>query len=139
MSFSNNPVIFQLLNGFKKKKVVNGKERFLAKKKGREARAESAFQFLLYLGEKANRRRDVGLGASMKKSRAALARQRAREILVDAGPFILQVPVQRVTKYPLLLNRLHKVTPTHHPDKDDIKTAQDRIEAALEQMNKVSQ
>lgn len=43
MSFSNNPVIFQLLNGFKKKKVVNGKERFLAKKKGREARAESAF------------------------------------------------------------------------------------------------
>jgi len=48
----------------------------------------------------------------------------------------LMVPVQRVTKYPLLLNRLHKVTPTHHPDKDDIKTAQDRIEAALEQMNK---
>lgn len=44
--------------------------------------------------------------------------------------------MQRVTKYPLLLNRLHKVTPTHHPDKDDIKTAQDRIEAALEQMNK---
>ena len=63
----------------------------------------------------------------------------AGEILVDAGPFILQVPVQRVTKYPLLLNRLHKVTPGHHPDKDDIKTAQDEIEAALEQMNKVSQ
>jgi hypothetical protein len=48
------------------------------------------------------------------------------------------VPVQRVTKYPLLLSRLYKVTPSHHTDKNDIKSAQDKIEAALEQMNKVS-
>ena len=46
------------------------------------------------------------------------------------------VPVQRVTKYPLLLSRLYKVTPAHHSDKNDIKLAQDKIEAALEQMNK---
>jgi hypothetical protein len=46
------------------------------------------------------------------------------------------VPVQRVTKYPLLLSRLHKVTPSHHEDKNNIKLAQDKIEAALEQMNK---
>jgi len=46
------------------------------------------------------------------------------------------VPVQRVTKYPLLLSRLYKVTPSHHSDKNDIKLAQDKIEAALEQMNK---
>ena len=48
MSFSNNPVIFQLLNGFKKKKVVNGKERFLAKK--REGKPElnllSSFSYI---------------------------------------------------------------------------------------------
>ena len=48
------------------------------------------------------------------------------------------MPVQRVTKYPLLLSRLYKVTPSHHTDKNDIKSAQDKIEAALEQMNKVS-
>ena len=48
------------------------------------------------------------------------------------------MPVQRVTKYPLLLSRLYKVTPSHHSDKNDIKLAQDKIEAALEQMNKVS-
>lgn len=46
------------------------------------------------------------------------------------------MPVQRVTKYPLLLSRLYKVTPSHHSDKNDIKLAQDKIEAALEQMNK---
>ena len=47
------------------------------------------------------------------------------------------MPVQRVTKYPLLLSRLHKVTPSHHEDKNNIKLAQDKIEAALDQMNKV--
>ena len=47
------------------------------------------------------------------------------------------MPVQRVTKYPLLLSRLHKVTPSHHEDKNNIKLAQDKIEAALEQMNNV--
>ena len=68
--------------------------------------------------------------------------------MLEAGPvlnpiavliffFLLKVPVQRVTKYPLLLSRLYKVTPSHHTDKNDIKLAQDKIEAALEQMNKV--
>ena len=50
----------------------------------------------------------------------------------------LQVPVQRVTKYPLLLSRLLKVTPARHKDRNTIKYAKERIEAALEQMNKVS-
>ena len=58
-------------------------------------------------------------------------------ILKKLVDFVLQVPVQRVTKYPLLLSRLHKVTPSHHEDKNNIKLAQDKIEAALEQMNKV--
>jgi len=48
----------------------------------------------------------------------------------------LMVPVQRVTKYPLLLSRLYKVTPTAHPDRENLKQAQTRIEAALDQMNK---
>ena len=46
------------------------------------------------------------------------------------------MPVQRVTKYPLLLSRLYKVTPGSHPDRDNLKEAQTRIEAALDQMNK---
>ena len=46
------------------------------------------------------------------------------------------MPVQRVTKYPLLLSRLYKVTPIHHPDRDNLKQAQSSIEAALDQMNK---
>lgn len=50
----------------------------------------------------------------------------------------LQVPVQRVTKYPLLLNRLQKVTPAHHKDREAIRNAREKIEAALEHMNKVS-
>ena len=49
---------------------------------------------------------------------------------------IIQVPVQRVTKYPLLLSRLYKVTPATHPDKHNLKEAQTKIEAALDQMNK---
>merc|ERR1719210_840074 len=49
----------------------------------------------------------------------------------------LMVPVQRVTKYPLLLARLFKVTPHHHADqRNAIKRAQEKIENALEQMNK---
>ena len=48
----------------------------------------------------------------------------------------LQVPVQRVTKYPLLLARLLKVTPGNHKDRDNIREAQVRIESALEQINK---
>lgn len=44
--------------------------------------------------------------------------------------------MQRVTKYPLLLARLLKVSPVGHPDRDCIKEAQTRIEAALEQINK---
>jgi hypothetical protein len=42
-----------------------------------------------------------------------------------------------VTKYPLLLSRLYKVTPHRHEDRNTIKLSQERIEAALEQMNKV--
>ena len=49
---------------------------------------------------------------------------------------LLQVPVQRVTKYPLLLARLLKVTPGNHKDRDNIREAQTRIESALEQINK---
>ena len=44
--------------------------------------------------------------------------------------------MQRVTKYPLLLARLLKVTPGHHKDRENIREAQTRIEAALEQINK---
>ncbi len=35
--------------------------------------------------------------------------------------YYVQVPVQRVTKYPLLLSRLLKVTPAHNPDRDNIR------------------
>merc|ERR1712141_519231 len=49
----------------------------------------------------------------------------------------LMVPVQRVTKYPLLLARLYKVTPYQNEDRPNIKKAKERIESALEQMNKV--
>lgn len=48
----------------------------------------------------------------------------------------LMVPVQRVTKYPLLLARLLKVSPANHPDREDIRESQKRIETALEQINK---
>lgn len=41
-----------------------------------------------------------------------------------------------MTKYPLLLARLLKVTPGHHKDRENIREAQARIEAALEQINK---
>ncbi|CAB4067895.1 unnamed protein product [Lepeophtheirus salmonis] len=48
----------------------------------------------------------------------------------------LMVPVQRVTKYPLLLSRLHRVTLVNHEDRSSIKLAQEKIEESLEQMNK---
>ncbi|XP_015785790.2 uncharacterized protein LOC107363129 [Tetranychus urticae] len=47
----------------------------------------------------------------------------------------LMVPVQRVTKYPLLLNRLYKVTPHHHQDRDALKLAQQKVEIHLEHIN----
>ncbi|KAJ8866643.1 hypothetical protein PR048_032504 [Dryococelus australis] len=46
-----------------------------------------------------------------------------------------QVPVQRVTKYPLLLARLYKVTPSHHEGRELLKEAQHKIELHLEHMN----
>ncbi|XP_058832718.1 uncharacterized protein LOC131690757 [Topomyia yanbarensis] len=48
----------------------------------------------------------------------------------------LMVPVQRVTKYPLLLARLFKVTPTHLEGKDQLKQAQEKIELHLNHMNR---
>lgn len=54
----------------------------------------------------------------------------------------LQVPVQRVTKYPLLLARLLKATPSGRPEmqelKKRLKQAQTNIELHLEHMNAVS-
>ncbi|CAL1266275.1 unnamed protein product [Larinioides sclopetarius] len=47
----------------------------------------------------------------------------------------LMVPVQRVTKYPLLLNRLYKVTPYHHKDREALREAQLKIELHLEHIN----
>ena len=46
-----------------------------------------------------------------------------------------QVPVQRVTKYPLLLSRLLKVTPAHHQDRSALQESRERIEHHLENMN----
>jgi len=47
----------------------------------------------------------------------------------------LTVPVQRVTKYPLLLSRLLKVTPAHHEDRSALQEGRERIEHHLENMN----
>lgn len=47
----------------------------------------------------------------------------------------LMVPVQRVTKYPLLLARLYKVTPLHHETREQLKEAQNKIELHLSHMN----
>lgn len=47
----------------------------------------------------------------------------------------LMVPVQRVCRYPLLLNRLYKVTPYHHHDREILKEAQRKVEMHLEQIN----
>ncbi|KAK6631047.1 hypothetical protein RUM44_003219 [Polyplax serrata] len=47
----------------------------------------------------------------------------------------LMVPVQRVTKYPLLLARLYKVTPAQQEGRELLKEAQHNIELHLEHMN----
>lgn len=47
----------------------------------------------------------------------------------------LMVPVQRVTKYPLLLNRLYKVTAYHHKDREALRDAQLKVELHLEHIN----
>jgi hypothetical protein len=57
---------------------------------------------------------------------------------VSNNLFSPQVPVQRVTKYPLLLSRLLKVTPAHHEDRSALQESRERIEHALEHMNQVS-
>ena len=49
-----------------------------------------------------------------------------------------QVPIQRVTKYPLLLSRLRNVTPASHESSAPLAEAQERIELHLEHMNAVS-
>ncbi|CAL4066442.1 unnamed protein product [Meganyctiphanes norvegica] len=47
----------------------------------------------------------------------------------------LMVPVQRVTKYPLLLARLYKATPPTHPSREDCRRAKEKIELHLHHMN----
>ena len=49
-----------------------------------------------------------------------------------------QVPIQRVTKYPLLLSRLRNVTPASHESSAALAEVQERIELHLEHMNAVS-
>ncbi|ODM96027.1 Myosin-M heavy chain [Orchesella cincta] len=53
-------------------------------------------------------------------------------------PAFLMVPVQRVTRYPLLLSRLVKVTPADHFSRDELQLAQEKIEQHLEHMNKTT-
>lgn len=51
--------------------------------------------------------------------------------------FLHQVPVQRVTKYPLLLARLYKVTPLHLGEsRERLKEAREKIESHLNRMNR---
>ena len=48
---------------------------------------------------------------------------------------LLQVPVQRVTRYPLLVSRLVKVTPAHYRDRVALQEAREMIEQGLDSMN----
>ncbi|CAH4028833.1 unnamed protein product [Pieris brassicae] len=47
----------------------------------------------------------------------------------------LMVPVQRVTKYPLLLSRLYRATASCACERDDVKNAQRCVESRLEEIN----
>ncbi|XP_047225811.1 uncharacterized protein si:dkey-91i10.2 isoform X1 [Girardinichthys multiradiatus] len=47
----------------------------------------------------------------------------------------LMAPLQRVTKYPLLLSRIIKVTPECHPDYTRLREAKNRVESHLEHIN----
>ncbi|KAK9523464.1 hypothetical protein VZT92_018359 [Zoarces viviparus] len=47
----------------------------------------------------------------------------------------LMAPLQRVTKYPLLLSRIIKVTPEGHPDYARLREAKSRVESHLEHIN----
>ncbi|XP_011556205.3 uncharacterized protein LOC105387211 [Plutella xylostella] len=47
----------------------------------------------------------------------------------------LMVPVQRVTKYPLLLSRLYRATAACAAERDDVKAAQRCVESRLLEMN----
>lgn len=46
-----------------------------------------------------------------------------------------QVPVQRVTKYPLLLSRLYRSTAACATEREDVKSAQRCVECRLEEIN----
>ncbi len=43
-----------------------------------------------------------------------------------------------VFRYPLLLSRVHKLTPVNHGDKSALKEAQTKIEDIIEHINSVS-
>lgn len=47
----------------------------------------------------------------------------------------LMAPLQRVTKYPLLLSRIIKATTEYHPDHSSLREAKSRIESHLEHIN----
>ncbi|XP_037869597.1 uncharacterized protein LOC101738416 [Bombyx mori] len=47
----------------------------------------------------------------------------------------LMVPVQRVTKYPLLLSRLHRATASCATEREDVRSAQRCVESRLEEIN----
>ncbi|XP_041118524.1 uncharacterized protein LOC121322498 [Polyodon spathula] len=47
----------------------------------------------------------------------------------------LMAPLQRVTKYPLLLSRISKATTEKHPDHSSLREAKSRVESHLEHIN----
>ncbi|XP_015214135.2 uncharacterized protein arhgef49 [Lepisosteus oculatus] len=47
----------------------------------------------------------------------------------------LMAPLQRVTKYPLLLSRISKATHAYHPDHSSLREAKSRVESHLEHIN----
>ncbi|KAI1302996.1 hypothetical protein EDD11_005449 [Mortierella claussenii] len=46
-------------------------------------------------------------------------------------------PVQRVLKYPLLINQIHALTPANHPDHDSLTTVQKEMVQVAEEINEI--
>ncbi|CAB3992237.1 Myosin-M heavy chain [Paramuricea clavata] len=56
---------------------------------------------------------------------------------MDINSFLM-APVQRVTKYPLLLSRIRRATPRWHGDREDLKLAQRKVEEQIAKINSLT-
>ncbi|KAL6056682.1 Pleckstrin-like proteiny domain-containing family G member 6 [Balamuthia mandrillaris] len=93
--------------------------------------------YIQYCGNQAlaiNRLMELKRANSELKSKLEEMKQIPECNLLDLESFLIK-PLQRITKYPLLLKEIIKTTESSHPDYENLHNCQQRLESVVKEIN----